>query len=93
MEHSRLLNGQYSTQRKNEWVPLEPQPVENDIMIMRRFYTTLKRKTDYKKRVTWIEKASLTMGVTCMDNAIVEYLGTFPTTTSVHGNSKKGICS
>ena len=33
------------------------------------------------------------MGVTCMDNAIVEYLGTFPTATSVHGNSKKGICS
>ena len=85
-------NGQYSTKRKNEWVPLEPQPVDNDIMIMRRFYTTLKRKTDYKKRVTWLEKASSTMGVTCMD-AIVEYLGTFPTTTSVHGNRKKGICS
>lgn len=50
----------------------------------------LKRKTDYKKRVTWIEKTSSTIGVICMDIAIVEYLGTFP---SVYGNSKIGICS
>ena len=72
---------------------LEPQPVDDDIMIMRRFYTSLKRKMDYKKRVTWIEKAPSTVDVTCMGKAIVEYLGTFPLTTSEHGNSKKGICS
>ena len=88
-----MKNGQYSTKRQNEWVPLEPQPVDDDVMIMRRFYTSLKRKTDYKKRVTWIEKASSAVGVTCMGKAVVEYLGTFPSIISVHGNSKKGTGS
>ncbi|CAB4015460.1 Hypothetical predicted protein [Paramuricea clavata] len=33
------------------------------------------------------------MGVTCTGKAVVEYLGTFPSTISVHGNSKKGTGS
>jgi hypothetical protein len=59
-----MKNRQYSTKRQNEWVPLEPQPVDDDVMIMRQFYTSLKQK-----RVTWIEKASSAMGVTCTGKA------------------------
>ena len=57
---------------------------------MRRFYANLKGKSDYKKRVTWIEKASSNMNGNCLGKAVVEYLGTFPTTPCTHGNSKKG---
>jgi hypothetical protein len=44
-----MKNRQYSTKRQNEWVPLEPQPVDDDVMIMRQFYTSLKQKTAIKK--------------------------------------------
>jgi hypothetical protein len=57
---------------------------------MKRFYTSLKRKPDYKKRITWIEKMSSQMNVACHGKAVAEYLGVFPLTTSMHGNSKKG---
>jgi hypothetical protein len=50
----------------------------------------LKRKPEYKKRVTWIETIAKGMNITCTDKAVVEYLGEFPTTVSMHGNSKKG---
>ena len=89
----QLKNGQYCTKRLGEWVPLEPQPLEEQIMVMRRFYTCLKRKPEYKKRVTWIETIGKGMNITCTDKAVVEYLGEFPTTVSMHGNSKKGSCS
>ena len=88
-----LKNGQYCTKRLREWVPLEPQPLEEEIMVMRRFYTCLKREPQYKKRVTWIEKIAAGMEVTCTEKAVVEYLGQFPTTVSMHGNSKKGSSS
>ncbi len=84
-----LKNGEYCTMKKKEWVPLEPQPHDEDVVIMRRYYATLKRKPDYKKRVTWFEKASSQMDATCQDRAIVEYLGVFPSVSSMHGNSTK----
>ena len=44
-----VKNGKYCTMKMKEWVPLEPQPRDEEVVIMRRFYATLKRKTDYKK--------------------------------------------
>ena len=60
---------------------------------MKRFYAFLKRKPDYKKRVTWIEKVSLGMDITCQGKAVAEYIGVFTLTTSMHGNTKKGSSS
>ena len=85
-----MKNGKYCTKIRKDWVPLEPQPLEDELMIMKRFYTSLKRKPDYKKRITWIEKMSSQMNVACHGKAVAEYLGVFPLTTSMHGNSKKG---
>ena len=84
-----MKNGKYCTKIRKDWVPLEPQPLEDELMIMKRFYTSLKRKPDYKKRITWIEKMSSQMNVACHGKAVAEYLGVFPLTTSMHGNSKK----
>ena len=89
----QLKNGQYCTKRLREWMPLEPQPLEEEIMVKRRFYTCMKRDPRYKKRVTWIRKITRGMKITCTENAVVEYLGRFPTTVSMHGNSKKGSSS
>ena len=77
----QLKNKQYCTKRLGEWVPLEPQPLEDEVMVMKRFYTCLKRKPEYKKkRVTWIEKVAKEMDISCAGNAVVEYLGEFPKT-------------
>ena len=46
----QLKNKQYCTKRLGEWVPLEPQPLEDEVMVMKRFYTCLKRKPEYKKK-------------------------------------------
>ena len=88
LKSTEQKSSQYCTRIKGQWVPLSPQPNDDDIVIMRRFYATLKRKEDFKKRVTWIEKTSSKM-TDCRDKAVVEYLGLFPETQSVHGNNKK----
>ena len=88
-----VKNGQYCTRQLGDWVPLVPQPHDEDMLVIRRFYSCLKRQTEYKKRVTWIEKSAKEMGITCMGRAVVEYLGKFPETPSMHGNSEKGSCS
>ena len=88
-----MKNGKYCTMKLKDWVPLDPQPLEENVMVMKRFYTSLKRKPDYKKRVTWIEKVSSGLDITSQGKAVVEYLGVFPLTTTMHGNSKKGSSS
>ncbi|XP_076062750.1 uncharacterized protein LOC143037941 [Oratosquilla oratoria] len=60
--------------------PLKPQPDEENVWTLCRFHAILKRDRGYRKRVSWIEGGS--------PIAVVEYLGTFPTTQSFHGNSK-----
>ena len=73
-----LKHGKYWTMKMKEWVPLERQPRDEEIVVMRRFYATLKRKPDYKKRVKWIEKASYKMNYSCQEKAVAEYVGTLP---------------
>ncbi|XP_076062752.1 uncharacterized protein LOC143037942 [Oratosquilla oratoria] len=60
--------------------PLKPQPDEENVWTLCRFNAILKRDRGYRKRVSWIEGGSTI--------AVVEYIGTFPTTLSFHGNSK-----
>jgi hypothetical protein len=85
-----MKNGKYCTEVWKDWVPLAPQSLKDELMIMKRLYTSLKRKPDYKKRITWIEKMSSQMNVACHGKAVAEYLCVFPLTTSMHRNSKKG---
>lgn len=35
-----MKNCKYCTKIMKEWVPLEPQPLEDELMIMKRFYTS-----------------------------------------------------
>lgn len=60
----RTKQGQYCVLRqvknKSGYIPIEPQPNEEEVITVRRLYQTLKatseEKEQFKRRVTWIEK-------------------------------------
>lgn len=68
--------------------PLNPQPFPNSLLILKRFYTVLKRDKEYKKGVSWIEQIPDDIRPKQSNIALVEYCGVFPDAISVHGNSK-----
>ena len=83
-------NGTYLVTVKGRRIPMDPQPTEDDIITLKRVYTSLKRDPDYKRRISWIEGDIPSDMKRVTDNAaIVEYLGKFPATPSIHGNRTK----
>ena len=42
-------------QSKGTHVPLDPQPPQHDILVLKRQYCSLKRDNTYKRRVSWFE--------------------------------------
>ena len=64
---------------KREFHPIDPQP--ENVIELSRYYTTLKKDSNYKKRVSWVSKGGNNI-------AVVEYLGVFPG-LAPHGNSKQ----
>jgi hypothetical protein len=81
-------NSEYciSKGKKKTCVPIEPQPDDKDVVIMNRYYCTLKRQNTYKKRVTWFSSAS---DENLSKVAVVEYIGVLEQLETVHGNSKR----
>jgi hypothetical protein len=82
------LTGQYCQIVKKDRVPLVPQPSEDDIVVLKRYYQVLKRSKDYKRRVAWIEKFPRSVALKCSSVAVVEYIGPFPDAVTAHGNAK-----
>lgn len=71
---------------KQQWIPLQIQPVEDDVITMRKYYATLKRDSKYSKLVSWFPK--LPDQFRDKNNiAVIQYLGIFPEIGSKHGNS------
>lgn len=70
--------------RKREYVPMTPQPEQNEIAVVHRYYTKLKLDNNYKKRVTYLGEGGLRSKL-----AVIEYIGKFPG-LSLHGNTKIG---
>ena len=68
--------------------PLEPQPSEGNILVLKRYYSTLKVNGSYKRRTTWIEKLPhcISEDVNILYYALVEYSGVY-TGLSSHGHS------
>lgn len=66
---------------KYEYPPLNPQPLESEILELHRYYTSLKANKNYKKRVSWLGLGGR------LDIAVVEYIGQYPG-VAPHGNSK-----
>jgi len=42
----------YGKLQRGVFVPLDPQPAAKEVVVMRRAYATLKRDSNYKRRVT-----------------------------------------
>ena len=75
-------HGEYCTrmnvQRKTVFHKVEPEPAPENIVNLHRYYSTLKRCKDYKRRVSRISGT---------DFALVEYIGIYPENTTPHGNA------
>jgi len=61
------------------FVPLEPQPQQ--VIVLHRLYSKLRRHQTYQRRVTYMEGC---------DFFLAEYLGDFPDIVEPHGNAKRG---
>ena len=74
-----LKNDQYCIKQKRQgritWVPLNPQPDECDIVILHKYYASLKKDNRYKKRVSWFES---TTNTEISNTALYEYSGLYP---------------
>jgi hypothetical protein len=70
-------------QRKKVYVPIEPQPNRDSVVIIHRYYTVHKLDINYKKKVTWFGEGGISSSF-----ALVEYIGKFPGLPA-HGNSNK----
>ncbi|XP_053375386.1 uncharacterized protein LOC128547267 isoform X2 [Mercenaria mercenaria] len=87
--------GQYCVERqvnkKREYIPLEPQPSEDSILIVHRLYQTLSAspsgKNQFKRRCTWLGSNPDFWPSAPTTVAIVEYIGTFPPRQH-HGRTK-----
>jgi hypothetical protein len=86
-----LKNGVYTRERqikgKKTYEPLIPQPDTSDVVLIIKYTTVLKRDPKFKKRVTWIDSGAE------HNNAIWQYVGTYPITETPHGNAKNAADS
>jgi len=78
-----MTHGLYGIRRqfegKTQIVQLEPQP--DDVVIIHRLYSKLKRAETFQRRITYLE------GAGAADFFLAEYLGIFPSTVESHGNA------
>jgi hypothetical protein len=85
-----MKNGLYcfpkKVNNKRTFIPISPQPAESDVVTLHKYYTTLKRQPDLKKRVTWFSNPG---NQDLSTRAIVEYISVVKQMDSSHGNSKK----
>lgn len=88
-EFKRLFfkNGMYGEERIvkgcRTFDPVTPQPDEDQLYLLGRYYTSQKGNSSYRKRVTWIDQQRANMPVV----AVCEYLGTGQV-SEAHGNTK-----
>ena len=85
-----MKNGQYCFEqqinKKRIYTPLNPQPSYQKVLIIQRYYSTLKASQSYKKRVTWVEQSAAPYEP-LSKRAVVEYCGSFPG-LQPHGHAK-----
>ena len=68
--------------KKKIFISLDPPPEPSSVVVVKRKYSSLARDLIYQKRVTWFEMSPE------LPVAVVEYIGSYPTNTNVHGNAK-----
>ena len=86
-------DGKYCIRRRRKggastWEPLDPQPEEERVLIVSRYYATLKRDPNFKKRVSYFMNATDT---SLTKVALFEYQGKQPIQIESHGNAQANI--
>ncbi|MEW8547998.1 MAG: hypothetical protein AB2693_31220, partial [Candidatus Thiodiazotropha sp.] len=71
-------------QKKIQYIPLDPQPDPQKVVILQTYYTTSKLDKSYVKKACWFAPESALQS----NFAVVQYLGKFPGLAS-HGNSRQ----
>ena len=88
VKYLTLRDGVYCSEKpisgKKVYKKIDPQPSAEKVIILSRYYTTLKRSNDYKRRVSRLESPANTQ----TSYSIVEYFGKYPDEVAPHGNSK-----
>ncbi|XP_074646981.1 uncharacterized protein LOC141902919 isoform X1 [Tubulanus polymorphus] len=84
LESVVLKDGLYGKQGRKTFTSINPQPNEECLFGLHRAYVSLKRCPSYKKRVSWCSKGPAEL----LNRALVEYIGNYPDSVSVHGNNK-----
>ncbi len=75
----KMVNGK----RVGTFVALEPQPPEDEVVIIHRTYGSLQLDTNYRRRISWLGN----IGEGWPTVAVAEYAGKFPGRVP-HGNQK-----
>ena len=79
LRHVELKNNQYCTkvrrQKKVVWVPLDPQPSDENIVTVSRYYATHGTDPSFEKKASYfVRKTDRSLG----KSAVYEYKGTQP---------------
>ena len=90
--YCELKNGKYSVKKrsngKTSWIPLEPQPTDANLVILSKYYATLKENPTFQKHVTFVCKSP---DSSLASVALFEYKGKQPTTTSFTRTNPKTV--
>ena len=54
--YTELENNVFLKYSGGKNLPINPQPKTDDILILRKYYVTLKRAAEYKERITQVEQ-------------------------------------
>jgi len=82
----RCVKGVFGKRVKGSFEALTPQPKPEQVLVVRRSYSKLKRDPTYRRRVTWLDHMTRNWSKPL---AIVEYCGKYPQHSASHGNSVK----
>ena len=73
---------------KTPWVPLDPQPEPENIVVSTKYYATLKADPNFQKHVTFVYRRA---DDSLSNVALYEYLGNQPKETNFVRTNKKTV--
>lgn len=87
LKELRFRDGVYylrkKVERKLQYILCDPQPSQDDVIVMNRYYAKLKRDVRYERRITTVSSVS---GI-----VLYEYMGMYPDNISVHGKATQNF--
>ena len=88
VKYLSLRDGIYCTEKtisgRKTYERIVPQPSAESVLTLSRYYTTLKRSNQYKRRVSRLQSSDNTQS----SFAVVEYTGKYPDEVAPNGNAK-----